>query len=67
VATFAWCRDHGILMATTAGCQRGLSDLILEKMGWPDLFVANISSSDVRQGGPHLSLATPACEESSAS
>ena len=51
-ATFAWCRDHGIRMATTTGFYRELSDLILEKMGWRDLFAANISSSDVRQGRP---------------
>lgn len=51
-ATFAWCRDHGILMATTTGFYREVSDLILEKMGWRDLFAANISSSDVRRGRP---------------
>ncbi|MGA7927197.1 MAG: phosphonatase-like hydrolase [Candidatus Sulfotelmatobacter sp.] len=51
-ATFAWCRDHGILMATTTGFDREVSNLILEKMGWRDLFAANISSSDVRQGRP---------------
>ena len=51
-ATFAWCRARGILMATTTGCQRRVSDLILEEMGWRDLFAANISSSDVRQGRP---------------
>ncbi len=51
-ATFAWCRDHGILMATTTGFYREVSDLILEKMGWRDLFAANVSSSDVRQGRP---------------
>ena len=51
-AAFAWCRDHGIRMATTTGFYRELSDLILEKMGWRDLFAANISSSDVRQGRP---------------
>lgn len=51
-ATFTWCRDHGILMATTTGFYREVSDLILEKMGWRDLFAANVSSSDVRQGRP---------------
>ena len=39
-------------MATTTGFYRELSDLILEKMGWRDLFAANISSSDVRQSRP---------------
>ena len=51
-ATFDWCRDRGILMATTTGFYREVSELILDKMGWRNLFVANISSSDVRQGRP---------------
>jgi phosphonatase-like hydrolase len=51
-ATFAWCRDHGILLATTTGFYREISDLILDKTAWRDLFAANISSSDVRQGRP---------------
>ena len=51
-ATFRWCRDNGILMATTTGFYREVSHLILEKMGWRDLFAANISSSDVSQGRP---------------
>lgn len=51
-ATFDWCRDRGILMSTTTGFYRELSELILDKMGWRNLFDANISSSDVRQGRP---------------
>ena len=51
-ATFAWCRERDILMATTTGFYREVSDLILEKMGWRELFTANICSSDVRQGRP---------------
>ena len=51
-ATFAWCRDRNILMATATGFYREVSGLILEKTGWHDLFAANISSSDVRQGRP---------------
>jgi phosphonatase-like hydrolase len=50
--TFAWCRDRGILIATTTGFYREISDLILDKTGWRDLFAAHISSSDVRQGRP---------------
>jgi phosphonatase-like hydrolase len=50
--TFDWCRRHGILMATTTGFYREISELILDKMGWRNLFAANISSSDVRQGQP---------------
>jgi phosphonatase-like hydrolase len=51
-ATFAWCRDHGIQIATTTGFYREISEMILNKTGWRDLFAANISSSDVRQGRP---------------
>ena len=50
--TFAWCRERGILMATTTGFYREVSDLILDKTGWRDLFAAHVSSSDVRQGRP---------------
>ena len=50
--TFAWCRQHGLQIATTTGFYREVSDLILEKTGWRDVFAANISSSDVRQGRP---------------
>ena len=51
-ATFAWCSGHGIQMATTTGFYREISDLILEKTGWRDVFAANISSGDVPQGRP---------------
>jgi len=51
-ATFQWCRDHRILMATTTGFYRDLSDLILDRMGWRSLFAANISSNDVPKGRP---------------
>jgi len=52
VETFRWCRDRGILMATTTGFYREISDLILDQMGWREYFAANISSSDVREGRP---------------
>jgi phosphonatase-like hydrolase len=51
-ATFAWCRDHGIRMATTTGFYRDESELILHTTGWRDIFAANVSSSDIRQGRP---------------
>ena len=50
--TFAWCRDHGILMATTTGFYAEISNLILERTGWHNLFAANVSSNEVRQGRP---------------
>lgn len=50
--TFSWCRQHGISMATTTGFYREISESILEKTGWRDVFEANISSSDVQHGRP---------------
>ena len=52
VETFRWCRDHDILLATTTGFYREISDLVLNQTGWRDFFAANISSSDVREGRP---------------
>ncbi|HET6177717.1 MAG TPA: HAD hydrolase-like protein [Candidatus Sulfotelmatobacter sp.] len=52
VATFAWCRERDIQIATTTGFYREVSDLILSQMGWRKMFAANISSSDVRRGRP---------------
>jgi phosphonatase-like hydrolase len=52
VETFRWCRDHNILMATTTGFYREISDLILRQTGWHEFSSANISSSDVPQGRP---------------
>jgi phosphonatase-like hydrolase len=49
---FSWCRDRGILIATTTGFYREESDLILDRMGWRSAFAANISSSDVPRGRP---------------
>jgi phosphonatase-like hydrolase len=51
-ATFAWLREHGILLATTTGFYREVNDLILERAGWQKRFQASISSSEVRQGRP---------------
>ena len=52
VETFRWCRDHDILLATTTGFYREISDLVLNQTGWRDFFAANISSSDVSQVRP---------------
>ena len=51
-ATFSWLRERGITIATTTGFYRELTDLILEKVGWRELFQASISSTDVDQGRP---------------
>ena len=50
--TFAWLCERGIRMATTTGFYREVTDLILERTGWRDLFAANITSSDVSMGRP---------------
>ncbi len=50
--TFDWCRTNDIQIATTTGFYREVSEQILERMGWRDLFSVNISSSDVREGRP---------------
>jgi phosphonatase-like hydrolase len=50
--TFHWCRVHDIQIATTTGFCREISDLVLKHTGWRDLFSANVSSGDVRQGRP---------------
>jgi len=50
--TFRWCRERGILLATTTGFYREISDLILNQTGWQEYFAANITSSDVREGRP---------------
>lgn len=51
-ATFRWFRERGILLATTTGFYREISDLVLNQTGWRDFLAANISSSDVRLGRP---------------
>ena len=50
--TFAWLSARGIQIATTTGFNREVTELILERAGWQDRFVANITSSDVRMGRP---------------
>ena len=52
VETFGWCRDHEILLATTTGFYKEISDLVLKQTGWRQFFAVNISSSDVQQGRP---------------
>jgi len=52
VETFEWCRKRGVLLATTTGFDREIRDLIVERMGWREFFVANVSGSDVKRGRP---------------
>jgi phosphonatase-like hydrolase len=50
--TFSWLKARGIQIATTSGFYREVSELILEKAGWLELFGARVSSSDVSMGRP---------------
>lgn len=50
--TFAWLSARGIQIATTTGFHREVTELILDRTGWQDRFVANLTSSDVRMGRP---------------
>jgi len=52
VETFRWCHDRGILLATTTGFYREISDLILNQTGWRNFIAVNVSSSDVPKGRP---------------
>jgi phosphonatase-like hydrolase len=49
---FQWLCERDILIATTSGFYREISELILELTGWRDVFSARISSSDVPMGRP---------------
>jgi len=51
-STFLWLRERNIEIATTTGFYRELNDLILDQVGWKEVFRASISSSDVPQGRP---------------
>ena len=61
--TFAWCREHQITMATTTGFYSEISGLILKRIGWKNLFAANISSNDVKQGRPAPDMILRAMEQ----
>jgi phosphonatase-like hydrolase len=50
--TFRWCRERDIMLATTTGFYREISDLVLNQTTWRDFFAANITSSDVPSGRP---------------
>ena len=65
--TFAWLREHDILIATTTGFYREINELILEKTGWKKWLAASISSSDVRQGRPAPFMIFRAMEKASVS
>ncbi len=65
--TFAWLREHDILIAATTGFYREVSDLILERTGWRKWLAASISSSDVKQGRPAPFMIFRAMEEAGVS
>jgi phosphonatase-like hydrolase len=50
--TFAWLREHGILIGTTTGYHRKLSDILLNRLGWLDKFQVTVCSDEVALGRP---------------
>jgi len=50
--TFAWLKKDGILMGTTTGYHRRLSDRLLQRAGWSDKFQATVCSDEVALGRP---------------
>ncbi len=65
--TFAWLREHDILIAATTGFYREVSNLILQKTGWKKFLAASVSSSDVKQGRPAPFMIFRAMEEAGVS
>jgi phosphonatase-like hydrolase len=51
-ATFACLRERGILLGTTTGYHRRLSDVLLRRLGWSDKFQATVCSDEVALGRP---------------
>jgi phosphonatase-like hydrolase len=51
-SSFAWLKAHDIVVATTTGFYRSVTDRILESAGWRETFAANICSDDVKVGRP---------------
>lgn len=45
-------RGMGLLLATTTGFDRPLSNAILARLGWQHYFVASVTSDDVAEGRP---------------
>ena len=49
---FKRMRADGLILATTTGFGRELTDKVIAHLGWKKYFVANISSDDVEDGRP---------------
>lgn len=45
-------REHGIKVALTTGFERSLVDLLLDRLGWTDLFDLTLSGESVSRGRP---------------
>jgi phosphonatase-like hydrolase len=45
-------RAAGVKLALTSGFDRGLMDLLIDRLGWAPLFDATVAGSDVRAGRP---------------
>jgi len=49
---FQKMRQSGLLLATTTGFDRKITDSIFQRLGWQQYFAATITSDDVTQGRP---------------
>jgi phosphonatase-like hydrolase len=45
-------RDDGLLLATTTGFGRTLTEMVMHKLNWKQYFVVNVTSDDVVDGRP---------------
>ena len=45
-------RDDGLLLATTTGFGRELTEMVMRKLNWKQYFAANVTSDDVVDGRP---------------
>jgi phosphonatase-like hydrolase len=51
-ATFNCLRERGILLGTTTGYHRRLSDILLKRLGWYEMFRTTVASDEVARGRP---------------
>lgn len=47
-----WLRRAGVKLALTSGFDRGLIDLLVERLGWRELFHCTLAGGDVPAGRP---------------
>jgi phosphonatase-like hydrolase len=52
VETFAWLREHNIMLALNTGFDRDITTLLIDALGWRDVADAVICGDDVPRGRP---------------